>query len=43
MTLIMTVTCSVTPGWIAYIAVRVIQGFFGTVGEVIGLTVIQDM
>ncbi|KAI5805159.1 major facilitator superfamily domain-containing protein [Geopyxis carbonaria] len=43
MTWIMTMTCAVTPGWIGYIAVRVVQGFFSAAGQVVGLTIIQDI
>jgi len=43
MTFIFTVLCAVSPDWISYIAIRVIQGFFSSAPQVLGLTIIQEM
>jgi MFS family permease len=44
MALLMTVTCALCPdNWIGFIAIRIVQGFFATAAQVIGMTVIQDM
>lgn len=42
-TFFMTIACATCPTWIGFIAVRVLQGFFATSAQVIGMTVIQDM
>ena len=41
-TLMFTLLCN-TPGWIGFIVIRVLQGFFGTTAQVLGLTAIQEM
>lgn len=43
MTFFMTIACATCPTWIGFIAVRVLQGFFATSAQVLGMTVIQDM
>jgi MFS family permease len=42
-TWVLTMICAVVPGWIGYIAVRVLQGFFAAPAQVLGLTLIQEV
>ncbi|KAI5849177.1 major facilitator superfamily domain-containing protein [Tricharina praecox] len=43
MTLMFTILCAVSPNWIGSIAIRVLQGFFSSAPQVLGLTIIQEM
>ena len=38
-----TMLCAGVSGWIGYIVVRVLQGFFAAPAQVLGLTLIQEM
>jgi MFS family permease len=42
-TFFLTIGCSVVPGWIGFVAVRILQGFFSASAQVLGLTLIQEM
>jgi MFS family permease len=35
--------CAVVDGWIGFIAVRILQGFFSACAQALGLTLIQEM
>jgi hypothetical protein len=43
MTLLLVMACAMTPGWISFIAIRVIQGFFSPAAQVLGLTAIDEI
>lgn len=43
LTVLFTMACAVVPTWIGFIAVRILQGFFSTAAQVLGLTIIQEM
>ncbi|PWW79971.1 MFS transporter [Tuber magnatum] len=44
MTFFMTIACALCPDdWIGFVAIRVVQGFFATAAQVLGMTVIQDI
>jgi len=44
MTFFMTIASALCPNdWIGFITIRVVQGFFATAAQVLGMTVIQDM
>ncbi|KAF8248531.1 MFS general substrate transporter [Wilcoxina mikolae CBS 423.85] len=43
LTVFFTMVCAVAPTWIGFIAVRILQGFFSTTAQVLGLTIIQEM
>ncbi|KAF8533324.1 major facilitator superfamily domain-containing protein [Trichophaea hybrida] len=43
LTVFFTMGCAVMPTWIGFIAVRILQGFFSTTAQVLGLTIIQEM
>ncbi|KAA8908147.1 major facilitator superfamily domain-containing protein [Sphaerosporella brunnea] len=42
-TFFLTIGCAVVPGWIGFIVLRILQGFFSAAGQVLGLTLIQEM
>lgn len=42
-TVLLTMVCAVVPTWIGFVAVRILQGFFSTAAQVLGLTIIQEI
>jgi MFS family permease len=42
-TVLLTMVCAVVPTCIGFVAVRILQGFFSTAAQVLGLTIIQEM
>lgn len=43
LTLLSTIACAACPNWILFIALRVLQGFFSTAAQVLGLSIIHDI